>query len=108
MKENELKLTEMKDKKADPYDVKKFEEVLGESYMMVPDSQSRLRKSVLDLSLFMENHADELDCNGEYFTTAKDILGQHLGKEKIIENNGIVETDVVETNMSDLQDGEEF
>jgi hypothetical protein len=31
-------------------DIRKQEEVLGESYMMIPDSKSRLEKAVLDLA----------------------------------------------------------
>jgi tubulin-specific chaperone A len=36
---------------ADPYDIKRFKEVLAESVMMVPDSKGRLGKAVEDLEV---------------------------------------------------------
>mmetsp|Transcript_29222 Transcript_29222/g.28078 ORF Transcript_29222/g.28078 Transcript_29222/m.28078 type:complete len:142 (-) Transcript_29222:131-556(-) len=106
VQENETKLSQMKNDNADPYDIKKFEEVLGESYMMVPDSGSRLKKSVADLSLYMDNHGDELDERGQWFLTAKYILGQNVAENKTAPDATI--DDIAETNTSDLLDGEQF
>lgn len=62
---NEARIQKMRDEGKDPYgrstsnttnryysslDIKKQEEVLQESYMMVPDSKGRLEKSILALS----------------------------------------------------------
>ena len=55
VKENEDKLAAMKEQQKDPYDIKKFEEVLGESLMMVPDSENRLQKSLEDLAEFLKS-----------------------------------------------------
>ena len=43
----------MKDDNKDPYDIKKFQEVLGESHMMIPDSISRRDKTLDDLKEFV-------------------------------------------------------
>ena len=99
VKENEEKLATMKDDKtADSYDIKKFEEVLGESYMMIPDSKARFQKSLEELSLFLDTNTVE---QGEWVSTAQSIL----------EENGVSlnSTAVVdETNVDDLQQGEAF
>ncbi|KAH0932448.1 hypothetical protein HID58_009565, partial [Brassica napus] len=39
----------MKDKGADPYDLKQQENVLGESRMMIPDCHKRLEAALADL-----------------------------------------------------------
>ena len=96
----------MKTNNSDPYDIKKFEEVLGESYMMIPDSDSRLKQSVDELSSFMKNHEHELKTDGTWFDTAKTIIQQHNSNDtKNQQNNN---NDVIETNVSDLKDDEEF
>lgn len=43
----------MKAEGKDPYDIKKQEEVLQESYMMIPDSKARLAAAVDDLKAFL-------------------------------------------------------
>ncbi|WOK95352.1 tubulin-folding cofactor A [Canna indica] len=43
------KTTEMKEKGADPYDLKQQENVLAESRMMIPDCHRRLEASLADL-----------------------------------------------------------
>ena len=53
VEENEAKLALLKEEKRDIYDIKKFEEVLGESYMMVPESEGRLKRSLEDLASFL-------------------------------------------------------
>jgi tubulin-specific chaperone A len=99
VKENEEKLAKMKqDKTADSYDIKKFEEVLGESYMMIPDSKARFQKSLEELSLFLDTNTV---AEGEWVSTAQSIL-----KENGISlaNTAVVD----ETNVDDLQQGEAF
>ena len=54
----------MKDEKKDSYDIKKFEEVLGESQMMIPDSISRRDKASVDLREFVSTlEKDEVGNN---------------------------------------------
>ena len=44
--ENTAKVEKMKADEKDPYDIKKQEEVLDESIMMVPDSRRRLGEAI--------------------------------------------------------------
>ena len=104
VKENEAKLQNMKDQQKDPYDIKKFEEVLGESYMMIPDSQKRLQKSLEDLSLFLDTQSDDSSSSNpldgsEWLSTARELLEDNLKKE---------DKDVETTNVEGLEDGEAF
>eukprot|EP00545_Synedropsis_sp_CCMP1620_P014750 CAMPEP_0119011766 /NCGR_PEP_ID=MMETSP1176-20130426/5878_1 /TAXON_ID=265551 /ORGANISM="Synedropsis recta cf, Strain CCMP1620" /LENGTH=129 /DNA_ID=CAMNT_0006964629 /DNA_START=78 /DNA_END=467 /DNA_ORIENTATION=+ len=73
-KENEEKLQMMKDDGKDPYDIKKFEEVLGESCMMIPDSERRLKESVEDLSIFVDT--TNLEQESGYLEQARDLIKQ--------------------------------
>jgi tubulin-specific chaperone A len=57
---NEARVQKMRDDGRDEYDIRKQEEVLQESYMMVPDSKSRLEKALGELSeLWDEFREDE-------------------------------------------------
>jgi tubulin-specific chaperone A len=47
---NETKIAKMKEDRMDEYDIKKQEEVLAESLMMVPDSKNRLEAAVESLN----------------------------------------------------------
>lgn len=69
--ENEEKLAKMKADGADFYDIKKFQEVLDESNMMVPDSKTRLKKSVNELSDFLSANPD---LDSEWVATAEELL----------------------------------
>jgi len=62
----------------DFYDVKKFREVLGESEMMVPDSESRLQQAVTELQRFLsENESvDPSFSEGEWYNAAQQILDE--------------------------------
>lgn len=102
VKENENKLAAMKEAQRDPHDIKKFEEVLGESYMMVPDSEKRLQKGLEDLSELLDSdECKALDSN-EWATSAREILKEHGAAGKG-DGAGVQETDV-----SDLKDDEAF
>jgi hypothetical protein len=107
--ENEAKLQELKDgaflrdpdSVADDFDIKNFENVLAESYMMVPDSKGRLTKALDDLSLFVDtNTQDATVTESEWFVTANEILVAEGGKEKVEE--------VTRTEVADLADDEAF
>jgi tubulin-specific chaperone A len=107
--ENESKLEEMKSRKADQYDIKKFEEVLGESYMMVPDSKRRLEKDIQDLKIFLENSASSiLDPENEWLVKANGLLVEHGQKEDNSKTSETEEGDEIKTNLDDLEEGEAF
>ena len=74
VKENEKIVESMKlDSSKDEYDVKRYEQVLAESYMMIPDSQKRLQNAIEDLDGFLTD-SSELDETSEWFIQAKQIL----------------------------------
>lgn len=92
----------MKSEQRDPYDIKKFEEVLGESYMMIPDSQGRLRRSLEDLDhcLSSDEFLSKDDNKSEWYQTAQALLKEHLASDN--------HDEVAETNTSNLKDNEAF
>jgi len=49
----EQKIAGMRERGQDVYDIKKQEEVLQESYMMIPDSKARLQAALEDLEAFL-------------------------------------------------------
>ena len=90
----------MKDANRDPYDIKKFDEVLGESRMMVPDSTRRLAAAVEDLQAYLaENNSTFTD--NEWMGIATDILEKE--KELLSKEEG-----GIATNVDDLAEGEAF
>ena len=93
----------MKQDNRDPYDIKKFEEVLGESYMMVPDSKGRLERATEDLASYVES--DEVGDlkSGEWYKTAQELLQSEGAKLKMSEGDA-----VEETPLDDIKDGEAF
>jgi tubulin-specific chaperone A len=100
--ENESKLNEMKEQEKNPFDIKKFEEVLGESYMMVPDSKNRLEQALSDLSTYLKS-ADVVGLeNNEWYIEALSMLRNQFGQ--------LDDTDdlVQETDITDVQEGEAF
>jgi tubulin-specific chaperone A len=103
VKENEAKLAEMKASNQDPYDIKKFEEVLGESYMMIPDSCTRLKQTLQGLASYIETSElpDEFKSN-EWYQQAVELLEQERSR---YEDPGEV---LEETRVNDLGDGEAF
>ncbi|VEU38465.1 unnamed protein product [Pseudo-nitzschia multistriata] len=108
--ENESKLNEMKEQNKNPYDIKKFEEVLGESHMMIPDSKNRLEQALFDLASYVDSAevkelATELAAD-EWFLKARELLqkeGLSVGGD-----NNFSEDIVEETDVSGLQEGEAF
>jgi tubulin-specific chaperone A len=105
VKENEQQLQRMKDEKKDPYDIKKFEEVLGESQMMIPDSISRRDKALVDLREFVstleKDEAGNDDLMSCWMVEAKKLAPGE-------ENNGEEGADVAITAVDELVEGEAF
>lgn len=103
VKENEAKLAEMKAQNQDPYDIKKFEEVLGESYMMVPDSTARLEDTLSDLAAYIESSdITEEHKSNEWYKMALELVANH-------QNTNQDQSDTVEeTRVDDLAEGEAF
>lgn len=127
-KENQTKLQLMKAEvpPRDVHDIKKFEEVLGESYMMIPDSQGRLLKALVDLQQFLKDSQD-LDVDGEWYKTAHEILDEHSSTTTTSDGSSHHKTTITtaithhhahvhddddavvsETNVNDIPDGEHF
>jgi tubulin-specific chaperone A len=113
--DNERTLQEMKeDTTKDSYDIKRFQEVLNESYMMIPDSTKRLQQTANDLAEFLsqqqqqQQQGDEaLDPTGEWYRTAQDFLKEHqaaASSEKSDKQDITPET----TNVDDLAPDEAF
>ena len=99
--ENEVKLEEMKAQGRDPYDIKKFAEVLGESRMMVPDSEKRLSQALGDLQdLFQGLQQDQSLTECEWFDVAQQILTQ--------QGNLNDSVDCHSTTIDDLPEGQAF
>jgi tubulin-specific chaperone A len=110
--ENEAKLQQMKDDNGDKYDIKKFQEVLSESHMMIPDSINRRDKALVDLREFLAllkteevGNADLMTC--EWMGEARKILGES-GLDN--EEGGCSDEggDVAVTAVDGLAEGEEF
>merc|ERR1719502_241629 len=71
----------MKDAGKDIYDIKKAEEVLQESYMMIPDSKNRFHKSLDDLLAFVnENSEDPAIARTEELEKALKVLADNERK----------------------------
>lgn len=102
--ENEEKLKAMEAANEDPYDIKKFKEVLDESYMMIPDSSARLKQSLQDLASYVKSSevTDEYKSN-EWYTQANELLDQQ--RSRYYEE---ADDTVEETKVEDLKDGEAF
>ena len=120
VKENEAILQQMKDDNKDPYDIKKFQEVLGESHMMIPDSTSRRDKTLADLKEFVAlsrkeefedgKNSDLMGCG--WMVEASSILGEDEGsggaKKEGGQNGGGGDGDVAVTVVDGLAGGEAF
>jgi len=104
--QNEQKLQQMKDENRDPYDIKKFEEVLSESHMMIPDSNCRRDKALVDLKEFLDIVEDEELNGNEWMLEAKMILNE--GSLNNAGQNENTTGDVVETDIDCLAEGEAF
>mmetsp|Transcript_30637 Transcript_30637/g.30963 ORF Transcript_30637/g.30963 Transcript_30637/m.30963 type:complete len:93 (+) Transcript_30637:219-497(+) len=92
----------MKEKGSDHYDVKKFQEVLDESYMMIPDSRARYEKGLDELHSFMKSNEEILANDGDWISVARDFLNEN-NRELIG-----VDDECPKTVINDLKDGEDF
>ena len=106
-KENEQQLQKMKDEQKDPYDIKKFEEVLGESEMMIPDSINRRDKALGDLREYVTVLEKEEADNSELMSCEWMAEAKKLApvEEK---TNDVEASDVAITEIDGLEDGEAF
>lgn len=71
----------MRDENRDAFDIKKFEEVLQESYMMIPDSKNRLEKATEDLCVLLEEVGDEPDVDPVVLESARALAGVNADAE---------------------------
>eukprot|EP01040_Poterioochromonas_malhamensis_P000510 gene510-544_t len=71
---NEARVQKMKDEGRDIYDIRKQEEVLQESYMMVPDSKNRFQEALNELNNLLEQYAEDAAVTEETRTEARAIL----------------------------------
>jgi hypothetical protein len=107
--ENEKVLEEMKeDTTKDSYDIKRFQAVLNESYMMIPDSTKRLQQTADDLAEFLsqQQQQQQVDTTGEWYRTAEDFLKEHQAAASSEKSD---KQDTPETtNVEDLAPDEAF
>mmetsp|Transcript_17382 Transcript_17382/g.25391 ORF Transcript_17382/g.25391 Transcript_17382/m.25391 type:complete len:115 (-) Transcript_17382:73-417(-) len=81
--DNEARVQRMREEGKDPYDIRKQEEVLAESQMMVPDSRGRLTRALEDLDAFLEENGEDADIAGsENLENARKLLADGLTEEK--------------------------
>lgn len=69
------KTADMKEKGADPYDLKQQENVLAESRMMIPDCRKRLEASLEDLKATLEELKESTESCPE-FDDAEKIISE--------------------------------
>ncbi len=117
MIENEAKLQAMKDANKDPHDIKKFQEVLGESQMMIPVSITSRDRALEELKEYVTMLNDEESDNNdlmkcEWMDEARKLLGLgercEGGKGGEMRNEDGEEGDIAVTSVSGLEDGEAF
>jgi tubulin-specific chaperone A len=71
---NEARVQKMRDDGKDIYDIRKQEEVLQESYMMVPDSKARCEAAVAELAAILEEAANDQEADAALVKEAKDLV----------------------------------
>jgi hypothetical protein len=91
----------MNEEKRDLFDIKKFEEVLGESYMMIPDSKKRLEQTMEDLVSYCNSPEVENHKSGEWYPKAQELLSTHRQQDN-------EDDEVQETSVGNLKEGEAF
>jgi tubulin-specific chaperone A len=120
IQENEARLADMKadTSKFDAYDIKRFQQVLDESYMMIPDSQRRYQQSLQDLKNYIlelkDNVTDDDSTSseakkdalaGEWYEASQLLLEQ---QEQGHMNEAEPAPTTLQTNLDDLIEGEAF
>eukprot|EP01031_Cornospumella_fuschlensis_P034481 gene34481-41747_t len=71
---NEARVQKMRDDGRDIYDIRKQEEVLQESYMMVPDSKNRLEQAKEELESLLEQYGEDASLDAAVVTEARSLL----------------------------------
>lgn len=108
------KIAKMKEEEKDVYDIRKQEEVLAETEMMIPDSKNRCDESIQNLQKFLSDNEAELSSKAqeegseklkELYDEAKDLLNAHFGTqtldlqgEKVPEGTDTISSNVVVEN----------
>ena len=72
---NEARVQKMRDDGKDPYDIRKQEEVLQESYMMVPDSKARLESAFEELRATVDACEGEEEVDTAILGEARELIG---------------------------------
>jgi tubulin-specific chaperone A len=79
---NEARVQKMRDDGKDIYDIRKQEEVLQESYMMVPDSKGRCETAIAELANVLEEFSDDQELDAALVKEAKELVeSQQLQQE---------------------------
>ncbi|KAK7268162.1 hypothetical protein RIF29_20849 [Crotalaria pallida] len=86
------KTADMKDKGADPYDLKQQENVLAESRMMIPDCHKRLEASLADLKGILAELEKSDEKEGPEIDEARSTIAEVEKVVETIEAEKVVET----------------
>lgn len=69
-----LKIAKMREDDKDEYDIRKQEEVLVETEVMLPDCQMRLKEAAQDVEGFITSHRADVEPLAELFQEAQALL----------------------------------
>ena len=78
---NEARVQKMRDESRDIYDIRKQEEVLQESYMMIPDSNRRLGEAIVKLQEALAEEEEEDSKNEAKIQEARDMVIKYNEKQ---------------------------
>jgi len=73
LNENNIKLNKMKEENKDKYDIKKQQEIVDETNMMIPDATKRLQNKINDFENFMQDAQFELNLDEEIMKEINDV-----------------------------------
>ncbi len=73
---NEAKVEKMKSENQDEYDIRKQEEILAESCMMIPDSKRRCEEALMELESFINENREALTGTPELLDEATVLLSR--------------------------------
>jgi len=92
--EQSTKIAKMKEDGKDVYDIRKQEECLAETEMMIPDSKNRCDESIQNLQKFLSDNETELSSKSEgegnekmkeLYMEAKGLLDNYFGTQSLQE-----------------------
>mmetsp|Transcript_16623 Transcript_16623/g.16606 ORF Transcript_16623/g.16606 Transcript_16623/m.16606 type:complete len:101 (+) Transcript_16623:161-463(+) len=100
----------MKEENKNLHDIKKFQEVLGESYMMIPDSKNRSEQALFDLTTYLESAEVKGFETNEWYVQAQELLKKKNCQLGDVNNTPVAgESDIIEeTDVSSLREDEPF